>query len=445
MGECGGVVDAVADHRHGLALTLQAADDVDLLLRQHLRIDPFDADLGGDLLGDRLIVASEQHRSQAEFLELADRFSAGGLDLVGDHEHTARLAVPADSDRGLALRLGLLLRSKELIVEMDRPAGEQRLASGEHGVAVDDALHAFALDVLERFRRRQLTHLGGGTCGDGLSDRVLGVVLQAARDPQQLLAGGAVGGEDVGERHLSGGNGAGLVQHDRVHALRGFQYLRSFDEHAHLRAPPGADQQRRGRREAQRAGAGDDQYGDGGGEPSRERESGPDPRAECGHRDSDRDRHEHPGDAICQTLDLGLARLGLLDELGHLGQLGIGADPGGLNHEASSGVHCGAGDVVALADLDGDGLAGQHGRIDRRATGGDDPVGGDLLAGPDDELVTDAQLLDRDPLFSAAPQDRDLFRAEFEQGAEGGSSAAFGALLEVPAEQDEGDHPGGDL
>ena len=47
LGERGGVVDPVADHGHDPTLVLQAADDGDLVLGQHLGDHVVDADLGG--------------------------------------------------------------------------------------------------------------------------------------------------------------------------------------------------------------------------------------------------------------------------------------------------------------------------------------------------------------------------------------------------------------
>ena len=48
LGERGGVVDAVADHRDDPALVLEAPDDVDLVGGEHLGDHVVDADLGGD-------------------------------------------------------------------------------------------------------------------------------------------------------------------------------------------------------------------------------------------------------------------------------------------------------------------------------------------------------------------------------------------------------------
>ena len=65
------------------------------------------------------------------------------------------------------------------------------------------------------------------------------------------------------------GDGAGLVEHDRVDAPGRLEDLRALDEQPELRAAPGADQERGRRRQAQRARAGDDQHGDGRGEGER--------------------------------------------------------------------------------------------------------------------------------------------------------------------------------
>ena len=57
--------------------------------------------------------------------------------------------------------------------------------------------------------------------------------------------------------------------------------------------------------------------------------------------------------------------------------------------------------AVARADLDGDRFAGEQRRVDRRRALLDDAVGGDLLAGTDDEPVADGELADRDATLGA--------------------------------------------
>ena len=85
---------------------------------------------------------------------------------------------------------------------------------------------------------------------------------------------------------MPGGDGAGLVEDDRVDLSRGLEHLRSLDQDPELSAPARADEQRRRSRETECARARDDQDGNrrrkGEGEPG----SRSDPVAEASRRRS---------------------------------------------------------------------------------------------------------------------------------------------------------------
>ena len=111
----------------------------------------------------------------------------------------------------------------------------------------------------------------------------------------------------------------------------------------------------------------------------------------------------------------------------------------GAHDQAAAGVDGGAGDVVAGLLLDRHGLAGQQRLVDRAGALLDDAVGGDLLAGTDDEAVAHCELLDRDaPLGAVGVEDGDVLGAELEQRLQRGAGAPLGARLEVAAGEDEG-------
>ena len=236
-----------------------------------------------------------------------------------------------------------------------------------------------------------------------------------------------------------------LSKHDGVDSAGRLEHLGAFDEDAELRAPSGPDEQGGRGGEPERARAGDDQHRDRGGEGAGRRGAVGEPEPERGHGDGDDDGDEHGGDAVGEALHGGLAGLCFGDEAGDLGQRGVGADPGGPHDEAAAGVDGRPGDRVTGCDLDGDALAGEHRGVDGRGAGLDDPVGGDLLARPDDEAVADGELLDRDAHLGAVSDDGDVFGAELEQGTQGGAGAALGAGLEVAAGEDEHGDDGGDL
>jgi hypothetical protein len=250
---------------------------------------------------------------------------------------------------------------------------------------------------------------------------------------------------DGHQRHLTGGDGAGLVQDDGVGPPGGLQDFRALDEDAELGAASGADEQRGGRGESQGAGAGDDEDGDRGGEGLCRGGAGEQPPGECGERQGDHDRHEDRGHAVGEPLDGRLAGLGGGHQAGDLGECGVRADPGGADHEASAGVDGRADHGIARADFYGDGLAGEHAGVDGGGAFDDDAVGSDLLPGANDEEVADGELVRGDADLAAAAQDGDVLGAEFEQGAEGCAGAALGAGLEVAAEQDEDGDAGGDF
>ena len=167
--------------------------------------------------------------------------------------------------------------------------------------------------------------------------------------------------------------------------------------------------------------------------------AGAEPEAERADRDREDDRDEDARDAVGEPLDRRLAGLRLGDQARDLRQRGVVADARGADDQAPAGVDRRARDVGAGADLDRDGLAGEHAHVDGGVAVLDDAVGGDLLAGTDDEAVADLQLLDRDAALGAVVvEDRDVLGAELEQRLQRGAGAALGARLEVAAGQDEG-------
>lgn len=327
--------------------------------------------------------------------------------------------------------LGGLSGALQLGGQVLGPLGQQARTAGQDRVPVDDALDAEPLDVREVLHGRQAADPLDGALGDGLGDRVLGGVLQRPGESQHLVGVLAVGGDDVGQGHPAGGDGAGLVQHDRVDPAGGLQDLRALDEDAELGAAARTDQEGGGRGQAEGARAGDDEHRDGRGERRCGTASGAEPEPEGGHRQSDHDRHEDPGDPVGEALHLRLAALGLLHQLGHLRELGVRADLGRLDDQAAARVDGGADDGVADPDLDGHGLSGEHAQVDRRAALDHDAVRGDLLAGPYDEAVTGPEPLDGDAFFAAVAQHGDVLGAHLQQRPQRRPGAPLGAGLEV--------------
>ena len=431
---------------------LQGFHRSDLVRGQDLSDDVlgFDANEGGDRVGGSGVVTGEQHRSKSEGPELCDGLCGGVFDGVRNHDDAADRAVPGHPDRSLAVGFRRLCRRNQIGRGVDGPLlGEPGATAHENGVPVHDPRDASAVvtaEVVDRGQCAALRRPGGhGRHGDGVSDGVLGRVLEGAGKRLDLGHGLVCGGVDGSNAHPPGRDGAGLVEQDGVDPAGGLQDLGALDEDAELGAAPGTDQQGGRRGKSERTGAGDDQDCHGCSEGGGRGVSGQQPDRQGGQGQEDDDRDEDAGHPVGQTLDLRLAVLGVLDEACHLSQLGVRADPGGPNQQPPAGVDGRADHGVAGADLDRHRLAGKHRGVDGGGTFGDDAVGGDLLAGANAEDVPDNELVDRDPDLGSVAQDGNVLGAHVQQGTQRSTGALLGRGFEEPSGQDEdGDH-GGDL
>ena len=241
--------------------------------------------------------------------------------------------------------------------------------------------------------------LRGGDDGD--RERMLAGPLDAGREPQHL------GLRKAGRRHdrshggLALGQGAGLVDDERVDLLHVLQRLGVLDEDAGLRAASDADHDRHRRREAERARAGDDQHRDRGDEAVGEARLGaPDaPGGEGQQRHDDHGRHEPAGDLVGQPLDRRAAALRFGDELHDLRQHRVAPDLPRLDDERAALVHGAADDLRADLLRHRHGLAGDHQLVDGAAALHDRAVDRHLLARAHAQPVADVDAVELHLLF----------------------------------------------
>ena len=223
---------------------------------------------------------------------------------------------------------------------------------------------------------------------------------------------------DVVQRHRAGGQCSGLVEHDGVDALDGLQQLRVFDQDAQLCAATGADQDCGRGGQPERARAGDDQHRDSCGECRRRRLPGEQPPGHRRRGDQQYRRHEDRRDPVGRPLDRGLAVLGVADQLGHPGQLGVGADLGGAHEQPAVGVQRSADDDVPGGHVDRHRLAGHRRRVQSRCAVDDYAVGGDPLPRSHHHHVADLQLRDGHAYLVAVAQHRGVLGAQAQQRAQ---------------------------
>jgi hypothetical protein len=134
----GRVVDAVAGHRHPLAARLQPLDDLRLLLRQHVGLDPIDPDRARDRFGRGAVIAGEHHHGDALTMERLNGCGRRLLDGIGDADEARRLSVHGDEHHRLALapqRLSAIAQR----AGVDAERLEVSAIADGHGAALDTA------------------------------------------------------------------------------------------------------------------------------------------------------------------------------------------------------------------------------------------------------------------------------------------------------------------
>ena len=265
---------------------------------------------------------------------------------------------------------------------------------------------------------------------------MLGELFKRRRDREQRLFIRRAA-DKIGHNGPALRDGAGLVEHDRVDAVRRFQRFGRLDEDAIHRAAARADHDGRGGCKAQCAGAADDQHRNADGEREFHAVPRQEPRGRRDDGDCDDHGDKHAAHLVGELGDGGLGARGLVHKAHDLGKGGIVADLRCAHLEVAGFVDRRADDAVADLLLDGDALARQRGFIDRGRALEHQAVHGDALARLDDQLVAELHLLDGDDALRAVTLDRrGLGRKVHELGDRVGG-LALGARLHGLAHGDE--------
>ncbi len=188
-------------------------------------------------------------------MQRLDRGGGVRLDRIGDREQPGRLAVERDQHHGLAVgaRGGGARRE---IVGCNAQRLQQGAVADRDPPAVDHAGDALAGMRLEIDRNDNGHAARRRARDDGAGERMLAGALQAGGDREQGSRVDRADRDHVDQAWPAFGQGAGLVDHQRIDPLHQLQRLGVADQHAGLRATPGADHDRHRGREPERAGTG---------------------------------------------------------------------------------------------------------------------------------------------------------------------------------------------
>ena len=229
-------------------------------------------------------------------------------------------------------------------------------------------------------------------------------LIDGRRQPQQLVLRGARNRHQGAQGRLALGQRPSFVEHDGIYTRRRFQGRGVLEQHADLGAPAHPHGDGSGGRQRQRVRAGDHDGRDGGGQREDDALAAQQPPDQEGEQPGAQ-RHEHQVFAcrVGQLLGRGLAGLGVLDHLHDAGQRGIGAHCRRPEVKGPGLIDGAARDPRAGLFGDWYGFAGDHALVDVTAAGDDLTVHRHPVTGPDGQLVTDDDLLQRQLLFLPTP------------------------------------------
>ena len=376
-----------------------------------------------------------------------ERRRSRGLDRIRDGDDARRRAVDRDEDRGRAVLAQLFGPP----VEPDRrnvQLGEERRIAEHHALALDHADRTLAGRRIEAGYRLEGNAARLGGRDDRGGERMFTRLLDARRVTQHGRRVETDERRDRDHLRLAFGERAGLVDHERVDLLHALERFGVPDQHARLRAAPDADHDRHRRREAERAGAGDDQHAHRGDEPVGEARLRPErrPGGERQKRDRDHQRHEPGRDLVGEALDRRARSLRGRDHLHDLRQHGVAADLLGAHQEAAGRIERAGDHLRAFFLGHRHRLARHHGFVERRAPLDDHAVDRHLVPRPHAQRAADRDLIEPDVFFGAVrPDTARGFWRKIDQRADRTRGLLARAQLEHLAEQHQHGDDGGGL
>ncbi len=146
--QSGGIVDAIADHRHSSMGRLKLSHDRGLVLRQHFSVHLVYADFQADALCCALVVAGDEDRFQPRFAQRGDCGDRIRPKCIAQGDNAQRAPVPRNGDHGASRRLQTFDGSAQWR-EVDIPVGEEARASDDYFPGFDTRDDTFARKCLE--------------------------------------------------------------------------------------------------------------------------------------------------------------------------------------------------------------------------------------------------------------------------------------------------------
>src|SRR4051812_1060960 len=227
-------------------------------------------------------------------------------------------------------------------------------------------------------------------------------LLYARQNTYQIRLAHA-GGFDTHNLRTTFGERPSLVDAKRIDLRHGLECFSVFDQHAGGCAASGADHDRHRSCEPQRAGASDDEHGDGRDESVRETGLGTDGRPYCKSYDcgGENGRNKVSGSDVGKPLNGGARPLCLAYHLNDARENGLTPNAGCANDQRAAAVECRAYHFAALSLLHRPRLAGEHGFVYSTLAFDHFSIYGNLFAWTHTQLVSNFHVFKRNIALTA--------------------------------------------
>ncbi|EXI72518.1 MAG: hypothetical protein AW07_03247 [Candidatus Accumulibacter sp. SK-11] len=267
---------------------------------------------------------------------------------------------------------------------------------------------------------------------------MFGSLLEAGSQLQRLFGRGRQG-NDIGQLRLTPRQRAGLVHRQNTDLAGPLERFGVLDQNAGGSTASAGHHDCRRRRQAEGAGAGDDEHGDRI-DQCRAEDAVVSPPAEQGSEgDQADDGDENCRYPVGQALHRGLRTLRRGNHANDAGQQGVFADTGRTAAQHAFAIGSGGEDAVATMLGNRHALAGQHCLVDARRAVDDLAIDRNALARADDEDVTRDQQRRVELDQAAVTFDARDSRLQADECLDRLTGLRLGACLEQLAEEDEGD------
>ena len=373
-------------------------------------------------------------------MKCRDRILGRCLDRIGHSDQSRRSAIGRNEHHGrsfVPVLSGRILERGGIRALQSHHRG----ISDRHAPAVDGSGDALAADRAEILNRPKRDSALPGATDDRVRQRVRTRFLERGGKSEQI------GFFETGRRlhryqgRFALGQGAGLVDDDRVDGCEALERRCILDQDAAPGPLADADHDRHRRGEPEGTGTGDDQHrhrrdqrkGQARGRP------GEGPEDEGGDRRDEHDWNEHGRDLVDFSLNRRLASLRFGDHLNDPGEHRLRPDPLRFHHHYAVAVDRSAGDRIADIFLHGHRLPGEHGFVERGETLHYDPVDGNRLARLHPKAIPDSDQIQWDGSFAAGLDEMRRLRRQIEQRPDCRASLLPGSKLEHLPEQDQSD------